>query len=626
MGKNLLNQLSFFLMAGILASPGFCTEKPKPEEFKELPEVVVSADRVEEPIKETTAKVTVITKEELKKKNFVLVTDVLRTLPQVYVRANGGPGQTAGAILSRGAKSYHTLVLIDGFKVNDPSLGMFDFGSLTVDDIERIEIVEGPQSTLYGSEAVAGVINIITKKGKGKPKVGISLDAGSYGTYKPSFEVAGEFKGFDFRLNAFHYYTDGFSASRYGSEKDGFKNSFVSTKMGVNFHPKARFEVLGRYSYGRTEYDGYDFRYNLIDKDYVRREHHYLIGAKLDLSLLHNYKQTFSVYKNRFQRKFYEPDGWFPYNRYTPSAEGFSWENFLSLGKAYSLVFGVDFKREKVEMLSESSLGLTSYDEKREHVGIFVNNKFSFLEERLIFNVGLRHDDYKNFGEKTTYRLGFRYIIPQIEVVLKANYGTSFRAPTFDDLFYPNYSNPNLNPEESKGWDLSLERVFFKERLLLGISAFYQKYKDLIQFDQTTWKPENIGKAVIKGAEAYLNLRLTQNLSFKANYTYLDAEDRDKGKYLVYKPSHKAGATLEYSWKNLTLLADYVYTGERFHDKDNTKSLKPYSLVNLSANYSFNPKLKFYFRIENLFNANYEEVKDYGTPDRSIYGGIKFDY
>uniref|UniRef100_A0A7V5XHY5 TonB-dependent receptor n=1 Tax=Thermodesulfobacterium geofontis TaxID=1295609 RepID=A0A7V5XHY5_9BACT len=619
MNKKIFHKLSFLFLLGTLVSPSFCAEESK--EVKEIPEVVVSADRIEEPLKEVTSQVTVITKEELEKKNFIFITDVLRTLPQVYISAYGGPGQTAGAISPRGVKSAHTLVLIDGFKINDPSSGQVDLGSLTVDDIERIEIIEGPQSTLYGSEAVAGVINIITKKGKGKPKVGLSLEGGSYGTYKPSFELSGEFKNLDFRLNTFYYYTDSFSSYRYGSEKDGFKISFASVKIGLNLLPKVRFEFLGRYNYGRIEYDGWN-----ADAENLRKDHNYLVGAKFNLELFEQFKQTFSIYKNYSQRKYYEPISWSPYILYTPSTEGFSWENFLNLEKIYSLVFGLDFKREKVEMLSESSWGSSSYDKKREYTGIFLNNKFSLLKNKLLLNAGLRYDNYKNLGEKTTYRLGISYLIPKIDVKLKANYGTGFRVPTFDDLYYPIFSNPNLKPEESKGWDLGFEKTFLEDKLILGSSVFYQRYKDLIQWNPFTWQPQNVGKAVIKGAEANLTLKLTQNLSLKANYTYLDPEDRDKEKYLIYKPSHKAGATLEYSLKNLSVIADYVYTGERFTDSLNTQKLKSYSLFNLSANYSFNPKLKFYIRVENLFNANYEEVKDYGTPDSSFYTGIKFNY
>ena len=619
MSKKVFHKLSFLFLLGTLVSPSFGAEESK--EVKEIPEVVVSADRIEEPLKEVTSQVTVITKEELEKKDFIFITDVLRTLPQVYISAYGGPGQTAGAILPRGVKSAHTLVLIDGFKINDPSSGQVDLGSLTVDDIERIEIIEGPQSTLYGSEAVAGVINIITKKGKGRPKIGLYLEGGSYGTYKPSFELSGELKNIDFRLNTFYYYTDGFSAYRYGKEKDGFKNSFASAKIGLNLLPKVRFEFLGRYNYGRIEYDGWD-----EDAENLRKDYNYLVGAKLNLDLFEQFKQTFSIYKNYSQRKYYEPISWSPYTRYTPSTEGFSWENFLNLGKVYSLVFGLDFKREEVEMLSESSWGSSSYDKKREYTGIFLNNKLYLLESKLLLTAGLRYDNYKNLGEKTTYRLGISYIIPKIDVKLKANYGTSFRVPTFDDLYYPIFSNPNLKPEESKGWDLGFEKTFLENKLILGGSVFYQRYKDLIQFDLQTWQPQNVGKAVINGAEANLTLKLTQNLSLKANYTYLDSEDRDKEKYLIYKPSHKAEATLEYSLKNLSVIADYVYTGERFADSLNTQKLKSYSLFNLSANYSFNPKIKFYLRVENLFNANYEEVKDYRTPDRSFYAGIKFNY
>lgn len=598
------------LAIGTLFDYGICKEKEET-----LPEVVVTANRLEEEIEKISAQIKIITKEEIEKKGLTFISDVFRMVSSIYVPANGGPGQTAGTILSRGTKSAHVLIMIDGFKVNDPPSGMFDFGSLTVDDIERIEITEGPFSTLYGSEAVGGVINIITKKGKGKPRVSLSLDGGSYGTLKPSVEVSGELKGFDFRVNAFHYYTDGFSSYRYGKEDDSFKTSGISTKLGFSPTSKVRLEVLGKYNYGKVEYDGWR-----TDAENVRKDHNYLIGLKLNLFLTESFKQIFSGYKNFSERKFYEPQGWYPYTKYTTSTEGLSLENQLSFMPSYVLIFGADLRKEKVESIFSLNQG---YDKSRDHLGLFINNKLKLLKDKLILTLGLRHDDYKKFGEKTTYRIGMLYNIPSFNLKLKANYGTGFRAPSFDDLYYPGLNNPDLKPEEVKGWDVGVEKFFFRDLLKLNFVTFYHKYKNLIQSDPITWKPKNIGKASIKGFEASFIANLADNLSLKSSYVYLDPENKITKEYIAYKPLHKACLTLDYSFHKINFTLDYIYTGIRY--TPNTR-LAPYSLINLSTNYSVSPYLKLYLRLENLLNTDYEEVKDYGTPKRSLYGGIKINF
>lgn len=593
-----------------LFDQGTCKEKEET-----LPEIVVTANRMEEEIKETSAQVKVITKEEIERRGISLVSDVFRIQPSIYVTGNGGPGQTAGTIFSRGTKSAHSLVLVDGFKVNDPSLGMFDFGSLTVDDIEKIEIIEGPLSTLYGSEAVGGVINIITKKGKGKPKINLSLEGGSYGTIKHLAEISGELKGFDFRITPFHYYTSGFSAFKDGKEDDSFKTSGISAKFGLTPSSKIRLEFIGRYNYGRIEYDDWG-----KDAENLRKDHSYLTALKLSFSITDNFKPTLSTYKNYSERKYYEPEGWYTYTKYVSFTEGLSLENQLSILPYQVLLFGVDLKREGVKSISN---GKENYDKSRTYVGFFLNDKFKFLRDKLILTLGIRHDDYRKFGEKTTYRLGVVYTIPSFNVKLKANYGTGFRVPSFDDLYYPSYNNPNLKPEEVKGWDLGFEKSFFKNLLTLNFITFYQRYKNLIQFNSTTQKPENIGKASIKGFELDLMAKINKDLFLKGSYVYLDPENKITKKYILYKPLHKACLTLDYSFHKFNFLLDYIYTGIRY---GGTSRLSPYSLVNFSANYSFSPHFKFYLRLENLLNTDYEETENYGTPKRSIYGGIRLSF
>ncbi len=597
-----------------LSSLGLSQEKPE-----ELPEVVVTANRIQESLEETTAKTTLISLKEIDKTNVIFLSDLLRNLSGSYVTSYGGPGKTTGIILSRSVRSFHTLVLIDGIKVNDPTTGMFDFGSLNIDDIEKIEIVEGPQSTFYGSEAVGGVINIITKRGKGKPKINLSLESGSYGSYKPSLEISGKIKNWDFRLNSFYYNTEGFSAYKKGKEKDGFENSFLSVKTGLKILPNLNMEFLGRYNYGENEYDSPP-----IDANNIQKGKNYLLAGNINLELFKNWKQTLSLSKNYSQRKDYYHD-WGFYTKYITQIEEIIWQNEILPFEFYNFLFGIDYRKEK-------AINEGNYDKKRESLGLFINNKLN-LKKNLILNFGLRYDDYKKFGEKTTYRLGLNYFFSKFNIRVKANYGTAFRVPTFDDLFYPDViwarGNPNLKPEESKGWDIGVEKNLWNNKINFSLTFFYQKYKNLIEWMEIipwTWQPQNIGSAILKGFENTLNLNLTDHFSLKMSYTYLDSEDKEKEKYLPYKPSHKLFFSIDYTLSNFSFIADYIFTEKRYADKENRQILSSYSLINLSTNYKLRPNLIIFGRAENILNTNYEEVKNYNTPGRSLYIGVKFNY
>jgi len=603
------------------------------ENQKELPEVIVTANRFIEPLEETTSEVKIITEKELEKMKVDWTIDALRKLSNIYVKQSGGIGKQTSVFLKTSTKSGDVLVMIDGVKVNSPTSGDFDFSSLSVDEIERIEIIEGPQSTLYGSEAMAGVINIITKKGKGKPKVSLSLEGGSYGTYKPSFSLSGGDSQFDYRITTYYYKTDGFSAYAKGKEDDSYKQAFISGKFGFRPSEKLELEFFTRYYYDRNELDfGTEdgFLVYKDDPDYVQRRHHSLFSGRFKLNLTSFWEQILTISKVKEIMNAKDPDDIFKWYGFkiTPQIYMVDWQNNFYLLERFTLTLGAEYRKEKGKYESFSS-----FDEDIENKAIYLNGKFKFLSNKLILNAGLRYDDHQTFGEKLTYRAGLLYNFPSYGLRFKANFGTAFKAPTLNDLFWPNtgwsMGNPNLKPEESWAWNLGFEKDFLNDKVIFSFNSFYQKYKNLINWTEIapwTYQPQNIGKASIKGFEVNLNLKITPNFQLKTGYTYLDSEDKDTKKYLIYKPTHKYSLIGEYSVGKFFLFADYVYTGKRYDDRANTKELKSYSLVNFSASYDFTKRIKAFARIENLLNTNYEEVKDYGTPNRSLYFGINFSY
>jgi vitamin B12 transporter len=578
--------------------------------------IVVTADKIDESAEEATSSVTVIKGEDIKKMNVQFVTDVLRKMPDLNLAQNGGAGKVATVFL-RGGDSTHTLVMIDGVRVNSTTTGSYDFSGLTVDDIERIEIVKGPQSTIYGSEAMAGVINIITKKGEGRPMADLSFEGGSFGTYNPSISVSGKYKNSDYRITGSHFGTDGISAARSGTERDGYRNSAISGKFGIKPSENLEFEVTGKYYYDRTDLDGFDFAklQAVDDTDFVQRGTHYLVSGKGKLYLFNIWEQIITLSSTGDSLQFRDPDTFFNNFQINTRMETVDWQNNLYLSEHYIMTAGAEYRTEKAENVG-------NFDKSLYNKALYLNNKLKLLQDDLVFNAGLRYDDHETFGDKVTYRAGAMYNIKAIDLRIRGSYGTGFRAPTFNELFFPFFGNTHLKPEESTSWEIGLEKVIIRNKVSLYLTYFDQDYKNLIQTDPLTFTAANIANAEIKGVETAAVLKITDNLNIKAGYTYLNAKDESTGQQLTRRPKDKIGVSADFSVKDFSFVANYIFVGKRF-DSSVQRDLSSYSLVNLSGSYKANKWMTLFARIDNLFDARYEEIGSYGTPGFSVFGGVR---
>jgi len=605
--------LSLLTSHSSLLTLSFAQEKMKIEE------VVVTATRLEEAIEETTSDVTVIKGEDVIKMNVQFVTDVLRKVPELNLVQSGGAGKVATVFL-RGGDSKQTLVMIDGVKVKSTTTGSFDFSGINVDDIERIEIVKGPQSTIYGSEAMAGVINIITKKGEGKPKVDASYESGSYGTNKPSMTVSGGNKKLDYRLTGTYFYTDGISAAKQGTERDGYKNASLSGKFGVKPTERLELELSGRYYYDRSELDGFSSakRQAVDDLNYIQHGNHYMLSGKGKLYLLNVWEQILTVSSVKDSLKGRDPDTIFNNYDIITGIDTIDWHHNLYLSEIYTVTGGVEYRKEKGENRGE-------FEKSVDNKALYLNNKMKLFKEKLVLNAGMRYDDHETFGSEITYRLGAIYKIKSPAMKIRSSYGTGFRAPTFNELFYPSYGNLNLKPEESTSWDFGLEKDILKDRVSLSLAYFEQKYKNLIQTDPITWTAANIARAEVKGIEADATLKLTNNLNINVGYTYLDTKDEATGQRLTRRPEDKFNLVAEFSTEDTSVVANYTFVSERY-DSAVRRNLSSYSLVNLSCNYRVRKGLTLFARIDNLFDEDYEEAGSYGAQRFSIFAGLKVKF
>ncbi len=609
-----------------------------------LTDVVVTATKTATPVYELANSISVISSADIANKNKGSVLNLLNDEYGLSITQQGAPGSLA-QINIHGSNSGHTLILMDGIEVNlpnDPS-NTFDFSNLSTDNIERIEILRGPQSTLYGSDALAGVINIITKQGNGKPEFSLNAEGGSYNTYKASLGANGKVSAFDYSVFAGKMQTDGFSSAdkKFGNtEKDGSRNYYAVSRIGIRPLSNLKINLFARFNNASTNYDQFGGRYG-DDSTYVYNLEEGMYRAEANYSLFGGvWTQTAGVSFFRNIRKYsYDYTVNNPassFSSYDGRKIKFDWQNNFYISKDYILTAGLETEKEEANSdyyINSATGNFVSIfpDNKAVTTGTYLQGQFKF-GSGFFASAGVRYDHHNKFGSVFTYRVAPAYIFWKTGTKLKATFGTGFKAPSLYYLYDPAFGNENLKPEKSTGWDAGIEQYLWNYRFTAGITYFQNDFNDLFGFDNS-FKTVNIDKSHVSGIEAYFKLLPFKNLSVNSNYTFTSSinkgsEPEDSGKPLLRRPVHKFVFSADYKFFNKANgYFEVIYVGKR-DDKDFASypaeriELKPYTLVNISASYAVFKNIKIYGRINNLFNAQYEEVFGYGTPGLSGYLGI----
>jgi len=612
-----------------------------------LSDVVVSANKTQTPYYAIGSTVSVITSEDISKKQLNTVIDALREIPGISVFQLGGPGMLAYVNI-RGANTNHALVIVDGVEMNDPSSvsNAFDFSSLNTNDIDRIEIVSGPQSTLYGSDAISGVVNIFTKQGNVKPNYSLSAEGGSNGYYRGNFSLSGKQNIVGYFLSAGRNGGDGVSAANsvYGNnEKDGFTNNNVSTNIFFDFTEWMRFKLNYKYVNFKSDIDQNEKLGD--DPNYTYKFEEQLFKGSFEASLLDNrwvQQMDISMLK-RFSNTIDEIDVMHPTtasdNHTNAQRFKFGWQHNLSFIENNLITLGFETETEKAntKYVSQSEWG--PYEslfpsEKTTTNSFYLQDQFNVANSFFV-SAGLRRDDNQKYGGVTTYRIAPAYYISSTGTKIKASYGTGFKAPSLYYIFDPMYGNPDLKPEESRGFDAGFEQIIYKGKFQFGLTYFNINLENMFGFD-ANYKTINIAKASSNGFEFSASAKNIYSFSLNINYTYTKTKDEYEGtadydKPLLRRPSHRLFVGLNHEPINdLFLGIQLKYTGER-DDKDFSNytttrvTLPAYTLVNLSISYNLFSYLTLIGRIENLFDKKYEEVLYYGTLRRSFYAGINLN-
>ena len=632
LNKSVYGLTSLFLM-GIFVSTQSISVFAEPS--------MITMTRTVKPLREIAGSITVIDEKEIQKKQKTTVLDLLRDVPALDIVQNGGIGQTSSVFI-RGARSEQTLVLIDGVEANDPSSSSrgYNFANLGTNNIQRIEIIRGPQSTLYGSDAIGGVINIITKKGEGAPHIGVSAEVGSFDTKKHEANVQGGTDIVNYSVSALHTTSEGFSAANEkdgNKENDGYEITNASAKLGLSPHEVFNFDVITRFAKSISDLDnaggvGGD------DPNYVANNEALLLRTQANLTLFDDFwDQTVGISYTNHDRHLDNPvDPDHPMSSLESQFHGRNvkadWQNNIRLHKTNLLTIGLEREKERAntKSLSVSFFGpfLSEFKEQTTDTdSLFIQDQFN-LGDSFFATAGIRLDDHSRFGSEETHRLTAAYLLNHTGTKLKTTYGTGFKAPTLFQLF-SSFGNLNLNPETSSSWDVGFEQFIFDELVMVAATYFNNRYKNLIDFNNGTLTFENISEATSNGVELFLSIAFLSNLNFSANHTFTDTEDKSTGLELVRRPKNKTSANLNYNYiDGANAFLQVIHVGDR-DDFDFTTfpatrvTLDAYTVVNIGATHPLTQNIELFGRVENIFDDEYEEVKGFGTPGVSGFGGVR---
>ena len=601
-----------------------------------LQPVVITATRSATPLNEIASSITVITADDIAQQNKSDVASLLREVPGVTVANSGGFGQTT-RVFMRGTNSNHVLVMMDGVRLNDPSDpgDAFDFSNLNTDNIEQIEVLRGAQSTLYGSEAIGGVINIITKTGKGKPSLTGFAEYGRYNSTREGVGSSGEIGRTSYSFTATDNHTNGISALDKqfgGTEKDGngtytFAGN-VASKLTENFTAK----INARYSRVNTDFDSPGSFIRPSDDPLPENDSRQFNGRvagelklyggqwvqELGVSTLNLNRSQITEY---FDSSF---NDLFGRQQEIGSRQTVDWIHHLKVAQDNMLTFGGEIYSDHFKTLSLA-------EQNNDNRAVFADDQFT-IDKNFFMNVAAREDFNESYGAQFTWKLAPGYHITQTGTTLKMTYGTAFKAPSLSQLYDPSFGNPALNPEKSKGWDAGFEQALLKDKLVFGATAFRNDIQQLIGNANTPpFAAINTGKARTEGVESTATFKPIKTWSLTASHTYTLSENRSGDSELLRRPRHMVNVGTTYNYSDAGDVGlNARYSGSRrdidFNIPFGSVYVKSYTALDLSTNYKINPNLSLYGRVDNVLNKHYEEVFGYGEPGLTAFVGAKVGF
>ena len=632
----LLSFLSVLTLAAWLIPPASSfadPETPPAPASVELPSIEIQGTRNKIPLDKLPTSVSVLHESEMKVRNHFNIEDMIREEVSVDIPQNGGLGTQANIGL-RGLGPTNTLVLLDGIQVNSNAFGSFDMSRLMYQSLERIEIVRGTQSTVWGADAVGGVVNMVTRSGEGlaEPEFYVNMEGGSFRTGRGTVGTAGDLGLVDYAVTANYLGSKSISAAEGPAgnpEEDSFKNRNVSSRLGINLPKNVRAEFIGHFYRTETETDsdalpGQDSNTIAeVSTEYMAVPITASPTAWWDIKLNSNVAMSDTnfisqVFPNRFSEQTYTVD----------------LQNNFRIGKWFSAVLGGEHQIQKGQFPA------SGFPDARIETNAFYYQGVMDYKSLVVLTAGGRRDDNSRFGDANTYKFEAAFRIPQTGTRIRGARATGFRAPTLSQLFtnFPPipglgggfFGNANLLPERSKSWEVGFDQTFLDGRVALSSVYFHTDIRNQISFVfdpvTTATRAQNNQLVTSEGFETTLRMLLPWNFDVNLNHTWTDANNRTNATPILGVADHKFNAQINHNWNDkLNTRIGILYRGRSFSFGLAAPVLVPdYTVVRASLAYKVNDKLTLTLRGENLMDADYQEIANFGTPGIAGYGGLTY--
>jgi vitamin B12 transporter len=598
-----------------------------------LQSVVVTATRIPTPQIQVASSITVVTAEEIAARQLRTVPDLLKEVPGLNVIQSGGPGSQTSVFI-RGTNSNHTKVFIDGIDVSDPSNSnaSFDLGQLLTQDIARVEVLRGPQSGLYGSDAVGGVINVVTKAGSGPAQFNAGVEAGSFDTFNQNAGVSGSVDQFHYAANFQHFHAGStpITPSDYlqpGQSRinDYDDNLTGSTRLGFDVTDTLDVGLVARYTDSHLRFTGDNFDFSPAIPDTAQSDtntkQYYTRATAHLVSFSGAFEETIGAAYSNIKSYNFSPDGPTETDNFGARVK-FDWQGIVTVAADEKLVLGAEHQRDSITTPISASTNINSgYAELQSS---FWNSFYDTL--------AVRYDDNDRFGSKVTYRFAPEYLIADTGTKIKGSVGTGFKAPTLAQLFqslpaFDFFANPNLRPETDLGWDAGFEQALLDNTLRFGVTYFHINIKDLIEDTADFTTLTNVGRAVTKGVESFVAYQPVRSLTMRLDYTFTQATDQSADLTLLRRPKNKESLITTWQATDRLSLSATVLSVSSWVDGNRDFSIPrlnapPYTTVDAAGNCNLTQNWGLTARITNLFNRHYQNPDGFDQPTIGAFAGI----
>ncbi|MEH6757609.1 MAG: TonB-dependent receptor [Parasphingorhabdus sp.] len=630
--------ISFTSLAVMLLSQPALAETAEAPQDEDV--IIVTAGRYEQARSQSGQTISVINRERIEQVQSVTVVDLLRNVPGVTVNSNGGIG-TVSAVTIRGADSSQTVALIDGVKVNDPSSpgSGFNFGNLLTGNISRIEVLRGSQSVIWGSQAIGGVVNIISREPTDELAINVQGEYGSRDTAQLVGNISHAVGPIAASFGAGYLRTDGissFNKTRGGTEADGYRNFGASSKIKVTLSDAISIDLRGYYADAKTDIDGFTPSFTFGDTAETDDSTEFVGYAGLNVAL----------FGGRFRNRFA-----FAYTDVTRDTfdeatltfatlgrnERYEYQGIFDITDGVGAVFGAETEKSRFRTASYSDIFGDSLSRASATLDSFYGQIRISPLNGLSANAGVRYDDHSSFGGATSFAGDIAYSPNNGNTTIRASYGEGFKAPSLFQLF-SDYGNGLLQPEKSVSWDAGVTQHLVDGKIMLSATLFRRDSENLIDFigcptstGICTNRPfgtyDNVGRARAQGVELGVSLNPVDALTIATNYSLIDAENRNTGLTLARRPRHSINASVDYGWTfGLKTGTTITHVSSNFDNASNSVETPGYVLVDLRAAMPITNNIEIYGRVENLFDEDYETIFQFGTAGRSAFAGVRLRY